>query len=115
MKKELQEQLGRCKAWLEQEPNDIEVIEKAKELEQKINELEQQEEQQKLQEKKEKLYNEILDVEKQIRAERRDANFFYNFGKQHNVNPVGILSLCAGSMETLVKKHQKLVEEYKGL
>lgn len=54
--KELKEQLERCKNWLKEEPEDIEVIEKVKELEEKISVLE---EENRKNNKKEKLEKEI--------------------------------------------------------
>lgn len=72
--KNLQEQLMRCKEWLKEEPDDIEVIEKVKELEAEIKKMEaDKEEADKEEERKEALKN-IEDLKKEILSIKRRIN-----------------------------------------
>jgi len=72
--KELKEQLSRCYSWLEEEPDDVEVLEKVKELESQIKKLENiKEEEDKEKERKEFLDN-LENLKLEIKKLKRDIN-----------------------------------------
>jgi Mg2+ and Co2+ transporter CorA len=70
MKRKLLEQLNRCKEWLLEEPDDIEVKNKIKELELEISKINEEEKKN----KREEDLKILINLEKEIKGLKREIN-----------------------------------------
>ena len=118
--KELKEQLERCKEWLKEEPDDIEVIEKVKELEEKINGLEEEKREEKKEEERVGLLNKIEGLEEEIFKLKREINSRVPYIKEFENEMLALREIDNSIKEVKVKvlyekieEYNKLVEDYK--
>lgn len=106
--KELKEQLTRCELWLEECPEDIEVIEKAKELRTKINNIENSF-------KKEELEKKINKKEKEIRELKKSLTYRFPILKGFEVECYALAEISKSINESVIKELNTKIEEYNNL
>ena len=105
--KEKREQLQRCYDWLKQEPNDIEVLEKVKELEEEINKYDfEKEKQQKI--------DEILSLEKEIRSNQRCLNSkIFDKNEDLRILKLALDDITISILKRDIERYNTLVAEFK--
>lgn len=114
--KELQEQLTRCKEWLKEEPDDLEVINKVKELEEKIKLLENEKEEEEKEEEKKNYIKKIEDLRKEIFSLKRRINA--KFPKFNNIDDDSLVALkeIDDSMKLIdIQILEKKIDEFNNL
>lgn len=118
--KELREQLNRCREWLKEEPDDIEVIEKVKEIEDKIRRLEEDEdekekEREKIEslEKIENLRKEIFSIKRRINSKFPKIDGFEEEMKVMKEIDDSIKMVNIKVLEEKIIEYNNMVEEYR--
>lgn len=117
--KELKEQLTRCKEWLKEEPDDIEVIEKVKELEAEIKKMEADEDEAEREaerleelEKIEALRKEILSIKRRVNSKiPKIAGFEEEMMALKEIDN-SIKAVNIKVLEEKILEFNKMVEDY---
>jgi len=106
--RELEEQLKRCELWLEECPEDTEVVEKANELRTKIRNIE-------ISFKKEELEKKINKKEREIRELKKNLTYRFPIIKGFEEECYALAYVSKSINESIIKELNTKIEEYNNL